>query len=133
MLALMATRVATMAAVTVLCLDDQVKERLRMRPAVHGRSMEPQIRPILWTRSASPATGMACSARSWIGSHVRSRTCCSYRAAQRAGVPAAAGCGCVAGPDFPVPNRIPVASGPKSVSAITASSTGTTVTVRAKL
>jgi len=36
-----------MAAVTVQNLDDRVKERLRVRPAVHGRSMESEIRAIL--------------------------------------------------------------------------------------
>ena len=36
-----------MAAVTVRNLDDQVKERLRVRAAVHGRSMESEIRAIL--------------------------------------------------------------------------------------
>ena len=39
--------VGTMAAVTVRNLDDQVKERLRVRAAVHGRSMESEIRAIL--------------------------------------------------------------------------------------
>ena len=37
----------SVAAVTVRNLDDQVKERLRMRAAVHGRSMESEIRAIL--------------------------------------------------------------------------------------
>jgi len=36
-----------MAAVTVRSLDAQVKERLRIRAAVHGRSMESEIRAIL--------------------------------------------------------------------------------------
>jgi antitoxin FitA len=36
-----------MAAVTVRNLDAQVKERLRIRAAVHGRSMESEIRAIL--------------------------------------------------------------------------------------
>jgi antitoxin FitA len=36
-----------MAAVTVRNLDDRVKERLRMRAAAHGRSMESEIRAIL--------------------------------------------------------------------------------------
>ena len=36
-----------MAAVTVRNLDDQVKERLRVRAAVNGRSMESEIRAIL--------------------------------------------------------------------------------------
>lgn len=36
-----------MAAVSVRNLDDDVKERLRMRAASHGRSMESEIRAIL--------------------------------------------------------------------------------------
>jgi len=38
-----------------------------------------------------------------------------------------------AGPDSPVPNRMPLASAPTKVNAMTASSTGTTVAVNAKL
>ena len=53
-----------MTAVTIRNLDDQVKDRLRMRAVVHGRSMESEIRAILaeavngstpTTRSPSPA------------------------------------------------------------------------------
>lgn len=36
-----------MGAVTVRNLDDGVKERLRIRAAQHGRSMESEIRSIL--------------------------------------------------------------------------------------
>lgn len=36
-----------MAAVSIRNLDDDVKERLRMRAASHGRSMESEIRAIL--------------------------------------------------------------------------------------
>lgn len=36
-----------MAAVTIRQLDDSVKERLRVRAAEHGRSMEAEIRAIL--------------------------------------------------------------------------------------
>lgn len=36
-----------MAAVSIRNLDDEVKERLRMRAASHGRSMESEIRAIL--------------------------------------------------------------------------------------
>jgi len=35
------------AAVSIRGLDDQVKERLRIRAASHGRSMEAEIRAIL--------------------------------------------------------------------------------------
>ena len=36
-----------MAAISVRDLDDDVKERLRVRAAEHGRSMEAEIRAIL--------------------------------------------------------------------------------------
>ena len=36
-----------MAAVSIRDLDDRVKERLRVRAAQHGRSMEAEIRAIL--------------------------------------------------------------------------------------
>ncbi len=36
-----------MAAVSIRNLDDEIKERLRMRAASHGRSMESEIRAIL--------------------------------------------------------------------------------------
>jgi len=47
LLALMADWGWLMAAVSVRNLDDVVKERLRMRAASHGRSMEAEIRAIL--------------------------------------------------------------------------------------
>ncbi len=43
-----------MAAVTVRNLDAQVKERLRIRAAVHGRSMESEIRAILAEAVSEP-------------------------------------------------------------------------------
>ena len=43
-----------MAAVTVRNLDDQVKERLRIRAAGHGRSMESEIRAILAAAVSGP-------------------------------------------------------------------------------
>jgi plasmid stability protein len=43
-----------MAAVTVRNLDDQVKERLRVRAAVHGRSMESEIRAMLADAVSGP-------------------------------------------------------------------------------
>lgn len=36
-----------MAAITVRNLDDHVKQRLRVRAARHGRSMEAEVRAIL--------------------------------------------------------------------------------------
>jgi plasmid stability protein len=39
--------VVAVAAISIRNLDDQVKERLRIRAARHGRSMESEIRAIL--------------------------------------------------------------------------------------
>jgi plasmid stability protein len=39
--------VAAVAAITVRNLDDRLKERLRVRAAQHGRSMESEVRAIL--------------------------------------------------------------------------------------
>lgn len=48
MLALIAVEeVIPLAAISVRNLDDHVKERLRIRAARHGRSMESEIRAIL--------------------------------------------------------------------------------------
>lgn len=44
-----------MAAVSVRDLDEAVRERLRVRAAQHGRSMEAEIRAIL-TEAVSPST-----------------------------------------------------------------------------
>lgn len=43
-----------MAAVSIRNLDDGVKERLRLRAASHGRSMESEIRAILEEAVADP-------------------------------------------------------------------------------
>ena len=48
LLALIAdTEVISVSAVSIRNLDDQVKERLRVRAARHGRSMEAEMRAIL--------------------------------------------------------------------------------------
>ena len=43
-----------MAAVSIRDLDDDVKERLRIRAARHGRSMEAEIRAILADAVSEP-------------------------------------------------------------------------------
>jgi plasmid stability protein len=43
-----------MATVTIRNLDERVRERLRMRAASHGRSMESEIRAILTEAVAEP-------------------------------------------------------------------------------
>ena len=50
-----------MAAVSIRDLDDQVRERLRVRAAQHGRSMEAEIRAILTAAVSEPTstTGFA--------------------------------------------------------------------------
>lgn len=45
-----------MAAVSIRGLDEQVRERLRIRAARHGRSMEAEIRAILIAAVAEPRT-----------------------------------------------------------------------------
>lgn len=44
-----------MAAVSIRDLDDGVKERLRVRAARHGRSMEAEIRTILAEAVSEPS------------------------------------------------------------------------------
>ncbi len=44
-----------MAAVSIRDLDDDVKERLRVRAAEHGRSMESEIRAILGAAVEEPS------------------------------------------------------------------------------
>ncbi len=55
-----------MATLTIRCLDDQVKEDLRLRAARNGRSMEAEAREILGRAVAS-------SARSGLGTRLRER------------------------------------------------------------
>ena len=43
-----------MAAVSIRNMDDQVKERLRIRAARHGQSMESEIRAILANAVSDP-------------------------------------------------------------------------------
>lgn len=43
-----------MSALSIRNLDDRVKERLRIRAARHGRSMEAEIRVILTNAVAEP-------------------------------------------------------------------------------
>jgi len=45
-----------MAALSIRDLDDEVRERLRIRAARHGRSMEAEIRAILADAVSEPTT-----------------------------------------------------------------------------
>jgi plasmid stability protein len=54
LLALLAKEVVTLAAVSIRNLDERVKERLRVRAARHGRSMEAEIRAILTDAVSEP-------------------------------------------------------------------------------
>jgi antitoxin FitA len=56
LLALLSTGVVAMAAVSIRDLDDQVRERLRVRAAQHGRSMEAEIRAILTAAVSEPTS-----------------------------------------------------------------------------
>ena len=44
-----------MSALSIRNLDDRVKERLRIRAARHGRSMEAEVRAILTDAVAEPS------------------------------------------------------------------------------
>ncbi|MBK7673462.1 MAG: plasmid stabilization protein [Candidatus Accumulibacter sp.] len=49
-----------MATMTIRNIDDQLKARLRVQAAMHGRSMEDEARNILRTAlSAEPASGQS--------------------------------------------------------------------------
>lgn len=52
----MAVEVVAVAAVSVRDLDDDVKERLRIRAAENGRSMEAEIRAILVSAVNEPSS-----------------------------------------------------------------------------
>jgi plasmid stability protein len=54
LLALLAKEVIALAAVSIRNLDERVKERLRVRAARHGRSMEAEIRAILTDAVSEP-------------------------------------------------------------------------------
>ena len=47
-------KVVAVSAVTIRNLDDRVKERLRVRAARHGRSMEAEMRAILTEAVSEP-------------------------------------------------------------------------------
>ena len=61
LLALTAEKVVAVAALSIRNLDDEVRERLRVRAAQHGRSMEAEIRAILTDAAGLPSdsTGLA--------------------------------------------------------------------------
>ena len=46
----------TLASLTVRGLDQEIKSRLRIRAARHGRSMEAEVRAILYEALATPDT-----------------------------------------------------------------------------
>ncbi len=57
-----------MGSITIRNLDDEIKQRLRVRAAAHGRSMEGEVRDILRraTREALPPTNLAAALRAWV-------------------------------------------------------------------
>jgi plasmid stability protein len=50
----MATARTPMSSITIRNLDPAIKERLRIRAAVHGHSMEAEVRSILQTTLREP-------------------------------------------------------------------------------
>lgn len=48
-----------MATMTIRNLDDQLKQRLRVRAATHGRSMEDEARDILRTALATQPSALS--------------------------------------------------------------------------
>src|SRR4029077_6443152 len=54
-------RASTMASITIRQLDDKLKQRLRLRAARHGRSMEDEARTILREAAALEDDGMQAS------------------------------------------------------------------------
>lgn len=52
-----------MATLTIRGLDDETRDRLRVRAAQHGRSMEAEVRVILHDLLASPAPGRGLGSR----------------------------------------------------------------------
>lgn len=69
-----------MATITIRALDDEVKAKLRVRAAGNGRSMEAEVREILWAAVSNPVP-------SHFGSRIRDRF------------------GAVGGIDFELPDR----------------------------
>ena len=59
---------ALLPSMTIRDLDQQLKSRLRLRAAQHGRSMEDEARDILRTALATKST----ASRSWVNS-IRAR------------------------------------------------------------
>src|SRR6266702_4323181 len=65
MLATLATE-ATMAALTIRNLPDEVRDRLRVRAAKRGRSMEAEARAILEAACKEPAKTSAAEVQEWV-------------------------------------------------------------------
>ena len=57
-----------MSAVSIRNLDDGVKERLRLRAARHGRSMEAEMRAILTEAVSEPGAETGLLPALWTGS-----------------------------------------------------------------
>jgi plasmid stability protein len=59
-----------MASITIRNLDDQIKQRLRVRAAEHGRSMEEEARDILRmaTGEVAPTLDLAAAIRTRLAS-----------------------------------------------------------------
>lgn len=62
-----------MASITIRNLDDEIKHKLRVRAAMHGRSMEEEAREILRRvmREAAPPRDLAAAIRSRLAPSAR--------------------------------------------------------------
>ena len=67
------TAIATVASITIRNLEDDIKQRLRVRAAVHGRPMEEEARDILRRVMAegAPLRNLAVAIRARIAPSVR--------------------------------------------------------------
>ncbi|MGH3764727.1 MAG: FitA-like ribbon-helix-helix domain-containing protein [Pseudonocardiaceae bacterium] len=65
--AVTASEVGVVATLTIRGLDEETRDRLRVRAAQHGRSMEAEVREILHELLFSPAPTYG------LGSHIHAR------------------------------------------------------------
>ena len=74
-----------MASITIRNLDDDIKQRLRVRAAVHGRSMEEEARAILRAAMGAdaPPRDLAAAIRGRVGAAERTEVELPARSAMR--------------------------------------------------
>jgi plasmid stability protein len=74
-----------MASITIRNLDDDIKQRLRVRAAAHGRSMEEEARDILRqvTSDSAPPRNLAAAIRARVAAASRAELDLPEREAMR--------------------------------------------------